>query len=464
MIKIIIWGTGVKAAEYMQYYAEPMKNFAQVVCFIDNNPVKRAQDFFGYDVVAYEEVASWECDYIVIMNNFETEIRKQVQVKGVDKKIISMYDFFSMYEAMSPWSDKNVLYVGEQTTYEDVKHHSKYMFKNVVYIGAVNELNLAYEADIVIVCSPKLLDKETTVKYEDAIISQLMRYFGRHKIYRWNEFAYYFECDHKILGGTLYSNKKFLIITQGSSFWGWGNILYFFVNSIAYAKKRNLIPIIDMQHMHSQYQKSEENGVHNVFLDFFEPLNEYSLETVYKSQNVWLHGIYPSYQEESPSYADLLLKEEIREYIDSQYITMIPSERKVLGVVYRGTDYHIAYNHTRPMAISNFIDYVDSYRMKIGCDHVFLATEVEEVTIAFREYFGEDVSYVAQRRYSEKERRILCTIEAERENDEYLKGLEQLTVLELLSRCDSLLGMNCGFLRAAIMMNAGKYENVEVLK
>jgi len=464
MLKILVWGTGFRAAKFAEYYAEPMKCFAEIVCFIDNNPLKQKCDFFGYEVVSYNDSKDYEYDYIVIMNLFEGEIRKQVRAQGDDdSKIIPMWEFFSMYVRQFPKRDKTILYIGERLTYEIVRHQSKYMFKKVMYISNVEEFDPKCNVDAIILCPPRLMNKEDTARYEDSIISVISQYIDTNKVYRWDACSYYYECDHQIIGGTLNPDKAFLIIPQGSPYWGWGNMLCGFVQAIAYARRHDLIPVVDMKYMRSQYQREDLLGKHNAFEDYFHSLNQYELDEVYQSKNVWLHGVYPSYDELDKKISELRYNLHTRNYIEEQFNSLFPKQGKVLGVIYRGTDYHIAYNHPKPKSIAEFIKYAEVYKEETKCEYIFLATEVEEATNLFKEYFGDKVFYIAQPRYSENERRILYSIKSMRENDEHLKGLEHLAVLELLSKCHSLLGMDTGFFRAAIVMNNGKYENMKML-
>ena len=44
-----------------------------------------------------------------------------------------------------------------------------------------------------------------------------------------------------------------------------------------------------------------------------------------------------------------------------------------------------------------------------------------------------------------------------------MKGFEYLTVLELLSRCNSLIGTDCGAMMISKEMNINKYEKIEYI-
>ena len=50
----------------------------------------------------------------------------------------------------------------------------------------------------------------------------------------------------------------------------------------------------------------------------------------------------------------------------------------------------------------------------------------------------------------------------DRENDEYMRGLEYITTVFLLAECDVLLGSPSGAFSAALYLNGGAFEAVSV--
>ena len=72
---------------------------------------------------------------------------------------------------------------------------------------------------------------------------------------------------------------------------------------------------------------------------------------------------------------------------------------------------------------------------------------------AFKQHFSDRVFFINQLRYSRNENRILANIKNDRENDEYRKSIEYLTVLYLLTCCDSIYGIDCGSTRYARSFN-----------
>ena len=56
----------------------------------------------------------------------------------------------------------------------------------------------------------------------------------------------------------------------------------------------------------------------------------------------------------------------------------------------------------------------------------------------------------------------IANVRFDRENDEHYKGLEYLSSLVILSRCQGLVAGNCGGTRMALFLNEGRYENCKV--
>lgn len=464
MIKILIWGTGLRAQNYMLAYHRHMQCFLKIQCFIDNDKKKQETLFFEYPVVPYNQKIPYEYDYIVIMNSYEKEIRKQLSENiGSDENILSTSELFGLFIETGYWNSTRVLFLGDKMYYDLVKYQVQHTFLESSYSDNVDSVKKD-NFDIIFICPPRLLSEEATEEYECNIKERIYStgHVNSEVVFGVKEWSNYFLCDRSIHGGDINGDNTFLIIGALDPILGLGNIIESVLGSITYAKKHGMIPVVDMQNTKNQYLKDELLGKHNAWEDFFEPVSGYKLDDVYRSKNIVLTGIV-GHIECNMNYKDISLNKRVKSYIDLEYMNLFPQSEKVLGVVYRGTDYNVAFGHTLPMTINDYIKYVDSYLIKIGYEYIFLATEVEEATVEFKNYFAEKVFFTSQKRYSMHERRWLSLIHFERENDEYLKGLEYLTVLELLSRCNSLVGTNTGGVRAAILMNGNNYEHTEII-
>ena len=56
----------------------------------------------------------------------------------------------------------------------------------------------------------------------------------------------------------------------------------------------------------------------------------------------------------------------------------------------------------------------------------------------------------------------LWDVHHKRERDSYFRGVEYLSSMDLLSRCDIMVGGLCGGSQAALLMNQGKYKEVHL--
>lgn len=96
-------------------------------------------------------------------------------------------------------------------------------------------------------------------------------------------------------------------------------------------------------------------------------------------------------------------------------------------------------------------------------DAIYLATEERKTRDLFKKEFPGKILENKRRYYDDiydKDSSIsyIKDVHFERENDNYWSGLEYLSSIILLSRCDALVGGNCGGTLGAIFFNDEKYE------
>lgn len=465
MIKVIMWGTGVVARQYIDMYHRRMCDYVEIAAFIDNDEKKQKSKFYGYDVISYESVYNYDFDYIVIMNTHIKEIWNQIgnEIEN-DEIVISKDQFFELFINTGYWSDKRILFYGDEMRFDLIEYRAKFTFYTAQYVKK-GELNGMTDFDAVFLCPPRLLDQYETSTYEEKLRTDLYNEMDidDENILGVQAWRYYLECDRQIKGGLQNKDKYFFIIGASDPMQGWGNILIRILGGITYARNHHMIPIVDMQNIKNQYLPEYLLGVHNAWEDFFEQVSEFGVSEVYNSRNVVLSGIN-AHVDCIMNATDIVYRQNVIQQLNKTYKELFPVKGKVLGVVYRGTDYNVVYSHATPWKVADYIAYIKKYMKKIKYDYIFLATEVEEVTAAFKSEFGNCVFWVNQQRYSASERRWLYSIHFDRENDEFKKGIEYITVLELLSRCDAIVGTNTGTVRAAIALNNSQYEYINVLE
>lgn len=464
MIKIILWGTGILAERYMNGYHNRMSDYVKIVAFIDNDIKKQKSKFYSYPIISYEKVGEFDFDYIVLMNNFAKEIYEQIRKDHEnDDIVITAAQFFELFVDSGYWKDKKILFYGDCMYYDLVEYRARFTFKDIQYLYN-NQIDAATYYDFVFLCPPRLKIPQKISDYEKKLRNDIHSKLDIQDkdILGIDEWIFYLQCDRRIKGGTRNKDKKFFVIASSDPMQGWGNILLRVWGGVAYAYSHQMIPVIDMKNLKNQYLPEKMLGKHNAWEDIFEPINEYSLDEVYNSQNVILSGI-DTHITGTMEIQSTVYKQDIALHLEKAYMKLFPMQGKVLGVVYRGTDYNRAYMHTASGDLGIYIKYIKKYMSQIEYSYIFLATEVEEATIEFKREFGDQVFWVEQKRYAASERRWLYSIHFDRENDEFMKGLEYITVLDLLSKCNAIVGTNTGTVRAAIALNQKKYEYVNIL-
>ena len=157
-----------------------------------------------------------------------------------------------------------------------------------------------------------------------------------------------------------------------------------------------------------------------------------------------------------------------KDYIENE-ISSILSREKTLGVLVRGTDYLILKPQGHPIqpTIEVIINDVKKLVTEKKYTKIYLATDEKAVVEVFenefqgmiltnkRKYYDD----IYQKRESKNVSDILITnYHFQRQNDDFLKGLEYLSSLMILSNCNAMIGGACGGTSFAYYMNNNQYE------
>lgn len=460
---ILLWGTG-KIADITVKNIEKFSDI-NIIVFIDNDAGKVGSLWRGKRIIGPQQIMRYQFDFLVIACKAIKEIYLQIEENGyaTGDKIFSYIEFEGMLKRKEWdecgsvfWGKQKVCFVGDEETYMMYSDLSKYIFKEHCFVN-FEDFSVRTERDgyKIFICPPRYCSALEADNYQKEII-KLIHWC---EVYRFDEWKDIFSNDITIHLGSMNEKETFYILRVSDPTSGWGNIIPSILQGITYAKKRGYLPVVDMQYFQNQYLEVEKYGKENAWEYYFDQTCNYTLEEVYASKNVIISGIYTNSCMEK-KYSDIQYNQITRFKIDQEYRKIFPKKQKVLGLVYRGTDYYSAYNHPIPMEINAYISKIKMVMEKIGYNYIFMATEVQEVIEAFDKEFGERVLYTDQKRYSINERRLLYKVHFNRDNDAYLKGLEYLEVLELLARCDALLGPAIATTKLAELINDGKYEFV----
>lgn len=166
----------------------------------------------------------------------------------------------------------------------------------------------------------------------------------------------------------------------------------------------------------------------------------------------------------------LHLNQKTKSFFESSFHKVFPqgdSEKKVLGVHIRGTDFALQWEgHPNMVTVEDFFSAIDEVLGKEGgFDHIFLATDDNTRLEAFKERYGEQLSYYEDVHRGEGVR--LAILDAlDRENTHYLDGLEALRDMYTLAACDGLIaGLSQISISARIrrLADHGPFEYMKIL-
>ena len=134
---------------------------------------------------------------------------------------------------------------------------------------------------------------------------------------------------------------------------------------------------------------------------------------------------------------------------------------RILGVLARGTDYNArpASHPIQPNAEMIIKDAKIIMKEK-NLSKIFLATEDSEIYTKFKEQFGRQLVTVECPRYTGTER--ITQRRNNRKNDKYIQGLDYITSIYILARCECLLAGDTNGSIGAGVINGGRYEYVKI--
>lgn len=249
-------------------------------------------------------------------------------------------------------------------------------------------------------------------------------------------------------------------------------------------KKQGYEFFVDMKNYYTEYAGMERYGIVNIWEDYYEQPSSYTLDDAYQSKNVILskfdsekynapfivegerltnHWWVETYKILSKMFTikpGNILKEQIR-----NEETRLKSLDKTLGVLARGTDYISLKpkNHAIPYDTKLLIDECRNRLLSGEYKYIYIATEDLDILEEFKRNFGEKLQFSDQMRLKHDVKKEIMSVKFDRENDTYLRGLEYCIVIEMLSRCRSLLANCCCYgALGAIAINGGRYSSCEV--
>lgn len=264
-------------------------------------------------------------------------------------------------------------------------------------------------------------------------------------------------------------NKKIMEIKEGNYSYKYFNICYLnnVMSLIVYSLYRGCIPKIKINANHSDNCNNWEwYFIQPIELGYFNTCiyDNYITVECDKKQSPFNSNMKVAFDMESDEF-------KIWKFIYSKFVKFnkktelyLNDELSVLdkgttiGTVIRGTDYVTLKPKGHPIQpdINILIDYLRKEMERGNYQYVYVATEEKRLYDIISKKFGENYVLSNKRVYYDEyysyKPDVIGKIHFSRENDNYLKGLEYLSSLNILSKCNGIIGGNCGGMLYAVLM------------
>ena len=367
---------------------------------------------------------------------------------------------------------KKFLIIGDKKRFIQLEDIYKSLFDIVgcVDIHFLEEIkNYQYDS-IILMNLMNIIDLNRangSIKLEKELIKNLIKNYNINSknIYTDAVFSIAKNIDKRISLGNKYPEKTFLVVQlQGTA--GLASFIMNVASCFYYAKIKKYTLIVDMMTYKNQYLEEFEVGKINAWEKFFEQPAGYSINDIQNSKNIILVSRYINFENTTLSF--LKLKPELQKKILEYNNTLFKENIKILGVLFRGSDYsnRKPYNHPIQPDLKTMVSKVkeklSEWGGNTGFDFIYLCTEVEEAILRFQEEFHEKLYYYPQKRVSANCCEYLSSITFDRENDTYLRGADYFIALNALSKCDSLIAGMCTGTRLALKLNKNNYNHTYI--
>lgn len=265
------------------------------------------------------------------------------------------------------------------------------------------------------------------------------------------------------------ADKTFYVIRRQDSYIGCGLFSHVITTTagIKYALDNGYIPIVDMKNYPNLYISRSELHRVNAWEYYFEQPCGYSLDDIRKSQHIILSdgGImknrpdamqapeeFKIWKQIAENY--VRIRPEIKEAMDNEWSILVEPGERVLGVLCRGTDYTSKRpkNHPVQPSLSMVNDKIKNFRGG-GYSKIFLATEDKRIFNEMKMRYKDRLITNKKCWVDYIDGKGIGAFNVNRENNNFLKGLEYLTTIYMLSKCQGLIAGQCGGTTGALLFN-----------
>lgn len=343
--------------------------------------------------------------------------------------------------------------------------------------------------------------RDVIFKLRTKMLYIIFRQIKKYVIMMFNKQWYSMDYEQPVKLGKLNPNIIFYIIGyyHDENFYYQGILSTWidFMPQILYALQKGYIPIIDMKNNWKPMMLDETNRemINAWDVYFNQPTQKYDLKDVLQSRNVVfaknsrLPLSYDIQWANLPlSDSDFKICKQMMKYgnlsstiVDAGDLFInknIPVGKKILGVSFRRSFERHHYfdsaitpegTHIVRMTLFGLIAEIKKFIQKFNYDLIFFTADDRESYAVVKQEFGEKCIFVCRPvgHYFENNKPVpldrvdIVTCEFnKRENDVMLRGIEYMTDIYILSKCNSLLSAGGSADLFAYILNDKKYEHI----
>ena len=278
--------------------------------------------------------------------------------------------------------------------------------------------------------------------------------------------------------GKEYPDRVFYVIRRANCKSGLFSYVMTTLGRIKEAVDNGFIPVVDMQNEKNMYLSDTEVGIRNAWEFFFEQPAGYSLEDIKNAKHVILgNGIigeeldFPGaltfFDDRALGYwrtfcnrylqVNKSLAKEFEEVRKELF-----GNKKVLGVLARGTDYTCAKPKGHPIqpSVEQLAGKIDEVLCDSECEMIYLVTEDADIYDGLFSLYADRIIAPDVRRYRLNSNENIND-RIEKDGNAVKSGIEYLKSIWILAHCECMVaGCVSGSLGASLMTEGFEYSYI----
>lgn len=296
----------------------------------------------------------------------------------------------------------------------------------------------------------------------------------------------YSDWRNSTLTARMATDKKYLILRMGNfliSTAGFGWYVIYVLRGIRFAIENDFIPVVDWQNCKLPQYDPDKIGKENIWERFFEQPFNVGVMQAYASNDYFvvddirslpfsdtlnIESFTDYHNEDVVCWREyfqcyIRLKKEVKEYFKECRNQFGLQNKKMIGVLARGTDYRDLkpVGHCCPISIEEIYQNVDLALNQMDISGIFLATEDRDILENFEKKYPKMVYTVDAKRYGRMGHETLNMIY--KEENGYERDLKYLYALYNITKCPVYICAACGGGVLASLMREEEGTNYKFL-